>query len=62
MVTKDLTGRFHAGEILKEVASLCGGRGGGKAEMAQGGTNDPESLDKAMESIYDIIKRTVVAR
>ncbi|HXX56690.1 MAG TPA: DHHA1 domain-containing protein, partial [Thermodesulfovibrionales bacterium] len=57
MVTKDLTDRFHAGEILKQVSALAGGRGGGKAEMAQGGTNDMEKLDKALESVYDIVKR-----
>ena len=39
VVTKDLIGRFNAGELLKEVAAMAGGRGGGKAEMAQGGTS-----------------------
>jgi len=57
MVTKNLTDRFNAGEILKEAASIAGGRGGGKADMAQGGTNNLDLLDKAIESIYDIIKR-----
>jgi len=57
MVTKDLTDRYKAGEILKHVASLCGGRGGGKADMAQGGTKELEKLDKALDSVYDLIKR-----
>ncbi|MCL5023864.1 MAG: DHHA1 domain-containing protein, partial [Nitrospirae bacterium] len=56
MVTKDLTARFNAGEILKEAAAAAGGRGGGKAEMAQGGTSDLDRLDKALESVYDIIE------
>jgi len=59
MVTKDLTGRFNAGEILKEVAAMTGGRGGGKAEMAQGGTSNLDGLDKALESVYDIIEKKV---
>ncbi|HEX8947963.1 MAG TPA: alanine--tRNA ligase [Dissulfurispiraceae bacterium] len=61
MVTKDLTKSFSAGEILKQVASLAGGRGGGKPEMAQGGVaslEDPGKLDKALESVYDIVKKT----
>jgi len=56
VVTKDLVGRFNAGEILKEVAAMTGGRGGGKAEMAQGGTNKLDTLDNAMESVYAIIR------
>ncbi len=60
-VTKDLSSRFNAGEILKEVAALAGGRGGGKPEMAQGGTSDLAALDKAMESVYHIVKRTVTS-
>ena len=59
MVTKDLTGRFSAGDVLKEVAVMTGGRGGGKAEMAQGGTSNLDGLDKALESVYDIIEKKV---
>jgi alanyl-tRNA synthetase len=56
VVTKDLIPRFHAGNILKEVAALSGGRGGGKPEMAQGGTKELEKLDTALESVYDLVK------
>ncbi len=59
MVTKDLTGQFSAGDLLKNVAVQVGGKGGGKAEMAQGGVSNLESvdlLDKALESVYDIVK------
>lgn len=59
MVTKDLTKNLSAGGILKEVASIAGGRGGGKSEMAQGGTKEIEKLDNALESVYDIIKKQV---
>lgn len=57
MVTRDLSARFPAGELLKEIAALAGGKGGGKADMAQGGTNEVDRLDKAMESIYDIVRK-----
>ena len=57
MVTKDLTKKIKAGEILKKVAEIAGGRGGGKPEMAEGGTKDIAKLDKALEAVYDIIKK-----
>jgi alanyl-tRNA synthetase len=57
MVTGDLTGRYSAGALLKEIASAAGGKGGGKPDTAQGGTRDIAKLDKALESLYDIIKR-----
>jgi alanyl-tRNA synthetase len=52
-VTKDLTGRFNAGNILKKVT---GGKGGGRADMAQGGTKDIAGIDIAISSVIDIIK------
>lgn len=59
MVTKDLADRLKAGEILKKVSQLAGGRGGGKPEMAEGGTKELEKLDKALEAVYDIIRKAV---
>jgi alanyl-tRNA synthetase len=56
MVTQDLINRFNAGEIVKKILAVAGGRGGGKAEMAQGGTGNIEKLDKGLESVYDIVK------
>jgi alanyl-tRNA synthetase len=53
VVTKDLTSRLNAGEILRAVT---GGKGGGRADMAQGGTKDVESIDKAIDSVVDVIK------
>ena len=58
MVTKDLAGRYKAGDLLKQVAASAGGRGGGKPDIAQGGTKELDKLDKALDSLYDIIKRT----
>jgi len=55
-VTKDLQKKYHAGNIMKQIASLCGGKGGGSPHMAQGGTRELAHLDKALEMVYDIIK------
>ncbi len=59
MVTKDLTGRFHAGDILKEIAGLVGGSGGGRPEMAQAGGKDAARLDEALEKVYEIVEKIV---
>lgn len=59
-VTRDLSGQFSAGDLLKNIAAQVGGKGGGKAEMAQGGVSGLESmdiLDKALQSVYDIVKQ-----
>jgi alanyl-tRNA synthetase len=58
VVTRDLSKRFNAGKILKEVAELAGGKGGGKSEMAQGGTKETGRLDSALEAVYGIVKKT----
>jgi len=55
-VTKDLTGRFHAGKIVKAVAALVGGDGGGRPDMAQAGGPDVENLDKAIEKAFEVIR------
>jgi alanyl-tRNA synthetase len=57
MVSKDLTGRFHAGNIIKELAPILGGTGGGKPDMAQSGGKDPAKLDAALEALYAIINK-----
>jgi alanyl-tRNA synthetase len=57
MVTKELTKLYSAGDILKSVAALCEGRGGGKPDMAQGGTKELDKLDAAMEAVCSIVKK-----
>ncbi len=57
VVSKDLTQRFHAGEILKDVIAVAGGKGGGRADMAQGGVKDIERLDDVLKAVYEIIGR-----
>lgn len=59
MVTKDLTKTYNAGQILKEVAQMAGGKGGGKADMAQGGVaklEDLSLLDRALDSAFELVK------
>jgi len=49
-VTEDLTERLRAGEIVKALAPLVGGRGGGRPNLAQAGGPHPEKLQEAMEA------------
>jgi alanyl-tRNA synthetase len=56
-VTDDLTGRLNAGQIVREVAALVGGKGGGRADLATGGGNQPENLDQALEASYGTVER-----
>jgi alanyl-tRNA synthetase len=58
VVTKDLTGRYKAGEIIAQLASIVGGRGGGRPDMAQGGGDSPEHLERALQKIYEMIEAT----
>jgi alanyl-tRNA synthetase len=55
-VTKDLTNRFHAGNVIKQIASTVGGSGGGRPDMAQAGGTQPENLDQALEKAYKVIE------
>ncbi len=53
----DLTNRVPAGKVIKELAPIIGGKGGGKADMAEGGGTQPEKLGEALEASYAIIER-----
>jgi len=55
--SSDLTGRVPAGQVIKELAPIVGGRGGGKADMAEGGGSQPEKLTAALEESYGVIER-----
>ena len=54
-VTKNLTDKYQAGSILNHVAIQIGGKGGGRADMAQGGGTEPKGLPKALSSVKDLI-------
>ncbi|WP_078552692.1 alanine--tRNA ligase [Bacillus alkalicellulosilyticus] len=55
-VSKDLIDKgFHAGKLVKEVASRCGGGGGGRPDMAQAGGKNPEKLDEALQFVREYV-------
>ena len=55
-VSSDLTDKVKAGNVIKEIAPIVGGRGGGKPDMAEGGGNQPENLDEAIDASYKVIE------
>lgn len=55
VVSPDLTGRIKAGEIIKRLSILVGGKGGGRPDMAQGGGSRPEDLPNALDTVPDMI-------
>ncbi|MEZ0119697.1 UNVERIFIED_ORG: alanyl-tRNA synthetase [Heyndrickxia coagulans] len=56
-VTKDLVEKgYHAGKLVKEVASRCGGGGGGRPDMAQAGGKQPEQIDAALQIVEEWVK------
>jgi alanyl-tRNA synthetase len=57
VVSKDLVDRYHAGNIVKQVAAVVGGGGGGRPDMAQAGGTKPEKLDAALDKAYEVIEK-----
>ncbi len=57
-VTKSATGRVKAGDLIKHLAAMVDGKGGGRPDMAQGGGNDPEKLAGALASVVGWIEKT----
>ncbi len=55
-VTKDLTNRFKAGDLVKAAAEKVGGRGGGRPDMAQAGGNDPSGIPAALQLVNDWVQ------
>jgi alanyl-tRNA synthetase len=53
----DLTGRVPAGKVIKELAPIVGGKGGGKSDMAEGGGSQPEKLAEALEASYGVVEK-----
>ena len=56
MVTKDLTDKYDAGKIVREIAPVVGGTGGGRPEMAQAGGPNPGKLEEALNKLEGIIR------
>ncbi|SFH35830.1 alanyl-tRNA synthetase [Desulfotomaculum arcticum] len=56
-VSKDLVSRgLHAGKLIKEIAPLVGGGGGGRPDMAQAGGKDPSGLEGALDKVYSLVE------
>ena len=56
VVTKDLGNRFHAGNMIKTLAQVVGGGGGGRPDMAQAGGTQPQNLGKALAKARELIQ------
>lgn len=57
LVGKELQGRYKAGELVKQVAALVGGKGGGRPDMAQAGGGDPAGIDQALAAVPEIVEK-----
>ena len=55
-VTKDLTGQVKAGDLIRELATQLGGKGGGRPDMAQGGGNDIAALPQAIAAVPELVR------
>ena len=55
-VTKDLTGRVKAGELVKRLSAIVGGGGGGRPDFAQAGGKDPEKLPDALAAVQEAVR------
>jgi alanyl-tRNA synthetase len=58
-VTKDLSGRIHAGNLVKDMAARVGGKGGGRPDFAQAGGRDTTKVDEALAAVPAIIEKMV---
>lgn len=62
MGSKDVVGKgFHAGKLIKEVATIAGGGGGGRPDMAQAGGKKPEALEKALGVAKEVIEKQIIS-
>ena len=55
-VTKDLTGRLHAGKIIQAVARDVGGTGGGRPDLAEAGGKDTSALKSALDHVPGVVE------
>ena len=55
-VTKDLTGKVHAGNLIRALAQQVGGSGGGRPDLAEAGGKDTANLKKALQSVSSLVE------
>ena len=56
-VSDDLTSRVKAGNVIKEIVPIVGGKGGGRPDMAEGGGTEPAKLSEAIDASYAVIEK-----
>ena len=56
-VTPDLTKRWKAGDLVREIAAVVGGKGGGRPDFAQAGGSQPEKIEEAFAKLEELISR-----
>ncbi len=56
-VTKDLTGKIKAGDVVNHVAQQVGGKGGGRPDLAQAGGTDVAGLNSAISNVFSFVSR-----
>jgi len=54
-VTPDLTSRINAGDVIKEIAPIVGGSGGGRPDFAQAGGRDPGKIGQALDRVVELV-------
>jgi alanyl-tRNA synthetase len=59
-VTKDLTGKVKAGDLVKEIAKVAGGGGGGRPDLAQAGGKDASKVDEALRQVIPFLEKILV--
>jgi alanyl-tRNA synthetase len=59
-VTKDLTGRVQAGRLVKELAPIVGGGGGGRPDFAEAGGKDPSKIDELLAKAPEVLRRLLL--
>ncbi len=55
-VTPDLTSRIKAGDLVKQIAPIIGGSGGGRPDFAQAGGRDPSKVETALDQVIALIR------
>jgi alanyl-tRNA synthetase len=61
-VTADLTSKIKAGQIVKEIAPIVGGGGGGRPDFAEAGGKQPEKIDEMLEASRAVVERLLAPR
>ena len=58
-ITSDLTPQLHAGKMVKEIAGVVGGSGGGRPDMAEAGGKHPTKISLALETVVGYVEKTI---